>query len=75
MNEFPLQIFVLDVVTIFLIVLLFVQFYYIHKLHVKLGEQNESITQLKEMVYSIYQTSQNKLGTEALHHKVGKSTE
>jgi hypothetical protein len=75
MNDFPLQIFVLDIVTICLIVLLFVQFYYIHKLHVKLGEQNESITQLKEMVFSIYETSQQKFGTEVLHHKIGKSTE
>jgi hypothetical protein len=75
MSDFPLQIFVLDIVTILLIVLLFVQFYYIHKLHAKLGEQNESITQLKEMVFSIYETSQHELGTEALHHKIGKSTE
>jgi hypothetical protein len=75
MNDFPLQIFVLDIVTIFLIILLLVQFYYIHKLHTKLSEQNESIAQLKEMVFSIYETSQHKFGTEALHHKIGKSTE
>lgn len=70
MLNLPLQVFVFDIVTGFLIILLFVQFYYIHRLHTRLGEQSKSIAQLKEMVMALYDASKAESDTTVRHHSI-----
>ena len=57
MDNFPLQFFVLDVVTILLFIILAAQTYYIYLLSHKIGVQNKELSALKEIVYAVYEAS------------------
>ena len=64
MQQLPLQIFVLDLVSMLMIILIGVQFFYIFKLHKRLHEQNKALEQLKEVVYAIYKSAKGDKSVE-----------
>lgn len=70
-NNFP--IFVLDLVTIFLFIALAAQTYYIYLLSHKMGLQNKEISQLKEIVYAVYEASKADSNDHVDYHKVTPS--
>lgn len=63
------ELFVLDVVTSLLIMFLFVQFYYIHRLQARLSQQDKTLAQLKEMLTTIFEATKDGNITEVVHHK------
>lgn len=67
-SDFP--IFVLDIVTIFLFIILAIQTYYIYMLSHKISVQNKELSQLKEIVYAVYEASKGNTSVHVEHHKM-----
>jgi hypothetical protein len=65
LGDFP--IFVLDIVTIVLFVVLAGQSYFIIQLAKKIGDQNKELAELKEVVYALFDASKKK-GTAEYHN-------
>jgi hypothetical protein len=69
-DNFPLQFFVLDIVTIFLFIGLAAQTYYIYLLSHKIGSQNKELSELKEIVYAVYEASKGNPNVQVKHVKM-----
>lgn len=54
LSDFQIQFFVLDVVTMFLVIALIMQSYFIYQMSKKISSQNEELISLKKIVTTIY---------------------